>query len=98
MKQLPSSNGGNGGNGRSRSDRERQLNQIIAELKMVRMLQVRVNRDTKDVDGHRPAEARDLTAAIARRIEALQGRQEDVFDVTERIAVERGDDLPQIPE
>lgn len=99
MKQLPSSSGqGNGNAGRGRSDRERQLNQIIAELKMVRMLQVRVNRDTKDVDGHRPAETKDLTAAIAKKIEALQGRQEDVFDVTERIAVERAEDLPELPE
>jgi hypothetical protein len=92
MKQLPA-NGGDGRSGNSRSDRERQLNQIIAELKMVRMLQVRVNRDTKDVDGHRPAEAKDLPAALTRRIEALHGRQEDVHDVTERIAIERADDL-----
>jgi hypothetical protein len=95
MKQLPSSGGGNGRAGNSRSDRERQLNQIIAELKMVRMLQVRVNRDTKDVDGHRPAEAREITAALTRKIEALQGRQEDVHDVTERISVERARDLQQ---
>ena len=98
MKQLPSNNGsnGNGGNGKSRSERERQLNQIIAELKMVRMLQVRVNRDTRDVDSRRPGEAKDLPTALTRRIEALQGRQEDVHDVTERIAVERANDLPQL--
>ncbi|MBC7820527.1 MAG: hypothetical protein IAG10_26885 [Planctomycetaceae bacterium] len=95
MKQLPSSRGGNGRSGNSRSDRERQLNQIIAELKMVRMLQVRVNRDTKDVDGRRPAESRDVPAVLTRRIEALQGRQEDVHDVTERIAIERAEDLNQ---
>ena len=98
MKQLPSSSGGNGANRNSRSERERQLNQIIAELKMVRMLQVRVNRETKDFDNRRPAEAKDLTAALTRRIEALQGRQEDVHDVTERIALERADDLPQLSE
>ena len=97
MKQLPSSGSGNGGNGNSRSDRERQLNQIIAELKMVRMLQVRINRDTKDADGRRPAEAKSLPAVLTRRIEALQDRQEDIHDVTERIAVERANDLPQIP-
>jgi hypothetical protein len=95
MKQLPSNGGGNGRAGNGRSDRERQLNQIIAELKMVRMLQVRVNRDTKDVDGHRPAEAKDLPAVLTRRIEALQGRQEDVHDVTERISIERARDLQQ---
>lgn len=96
MRQLPSNNGnGRNGNNNGRSDRERQLNQIIAELKMVRMLQVRVNRDTLDVDGKRPAELKDLGVELARRIEALQGRQEDVRDVTERIAIERADDLSQ---
>lgn len=97
MKQLPSSNGSGEGNRNSRAARERQLNQIIAELKMVRMLQVRVNRDTKEVDGQRPADAKDLTLTLTRRIEALEGRQEDVYDVTERIAIERADDLPQEP-
>ena len=76
-------------------ERERQLNRLIAELKMVRMLQLRVNRDTKDVDKKRLADAKDLPAILMRRIESLQGRQEDVHDVTERIAVERGDELQQ---
>lgn len=97
MKQLPSSNGSGEGNRNSRAARERQLNQIIAELKLVRMLQVRVNRDTKDVDGQRPESAKDLPLALTKRIEALEGRQEDVHDVTERIAIERADDLPQDP-
>ena len=95
MKQLPSQ----GDTGRQRagnaSERERQLNRLIAELKMVRMLQVRVNRDTKDVDKKRPTDLKDLPAILAKRIESLQGRQEDVHDVTERIAVERGDELQQ---
>jgi tetratricopeptide (TPR) repeat protein len=95
MKQLPSQ----GDSGRQRagnaSERERQLNRLIAELKMVRMLQVRVGRDTKDVDKKRPADLKDLPAILTKRIESLQGRQEDVHDVTERIAVERGDELQQ---
>ena len=97
IKQLPSKNGGMGDrqSGGNNADRERQLNRLIAELKMVRMLQVRVNRGTKDVDQSRPEEAKALAASLLLRIEALQGRQEDIHDVTERISEERGDELPQ---
>lgn len=95
MKQLPSQSDGGRGQRGGQSDRQRQLNRLIAELKMVRMLQVRVSRDTKEVDGKRPADTKDLPAALMKRIESLQGRQEDVHDVVERIAVERGDELPQ---
>ena len=96
MKQLPSqsdSDGKKGGGGAGR--RERELNRIIAELKMVRMLQIRVNRDTKDVDQRRPADLKDLTASLKRRVEGLYDRQSDVHDVTEQIAIERVNDLPQ---
>jgi sulfur transfer complex TusBCD TusB component (DsrH family) len=93
MKQLPSQGELSRQRASNPGERERQLNRIIAELRMVRMLQVRVNRDTKDVDGKRPAEAKDLPALLRQRIEALQGRQEDVHDVTERIAVERSEEL-----
>ncbi|MGE5192803.1 MAG: hypothetical protein ACM3U2_09890 [Deltaproteobacteria bacterium] len=95
MKQLPSQSDSGRQQAGNASDRQRQLNRIIAELKMVRMLQVRVNRDTRDVDKKRPADLKDLPAILTKRIESLQGRQEDVHDVTERIAVERGDELQQ---
>ena len=95
MKQLPSQGDSGRQQAGNAADRQRQLNRIIAELKMVRMLQVRVNRDTKDVDKKRPTDEKDLPALLTRRIESLQGRQEDVHDVTERIAVERGDELQQ---
>ncbi len=95
MKQLPSQSDAGRKQPSSPSDRERQLNRLIAELKMVRMLQVRVGRDTKDVNTKRPAELKDLPAILSRRIEALQGRQEDVHDVTEKIGTERGNELPQ---
>jgi archaellum component FlaC len=94
MKQLPSQGDPGKGQRGGASERERQLNRLIAELKMVRMLQVRVGRDTRDVDKNRPAELKDLSASLVRRIETLQDRQEDVHDVTERIAVERADELP----
>lgn len=96
MKQLPA-NGGEGNGRRSNnspSERERQLNKIIAELRIVRLLQVRLNRDTKETDEHRPTSA-EITAALTKKIEQLRGRQEDVHDVTERIAIERGDELPE---
>jgi hypothetical protein len=92
MKQLPSQSDGKGGAGGG-GNRERQLNRLIAELKMVRILQVRVNRDTKDVDQKRPAEVKDLTATIKNRIEAIHDRQEDVHDVTELISIERSEEL-----
>lgn len=97
IKQLPSKNGGQGDrqNGGNANDRERELNRLIAELKMVKMLQVKVNRETKDVDGQRPEDAKALAAVLLQRIETLQGRQEDIHDVTERIAEERADELQQ---
>jgi hypothetical protein len=96
IKQLPSKNGGMGQRQNAGAqDRERELNRLIAELKMVRMLQVRVNTQTKDVDGERPDGAKKLEAALLQRIEALQGRQEDIHDVTERLAEERGEELNQ---
>jgi hypothetical protein len=96
IKQLPAKNGGEGGRANAgASDRERQLNKLIAELKMVRMLQVRVNQDTKDVDKSRPEEVKAIAAALLQRIETLQGRQEDIHDVTERLAEERSEELPQ---
>lgn len=97
MKQLPSQSDGKGrrGNGGGNGRRERELNRLIAELRIVRMLQVRVNRDTKDVDGHRPEEIKDLTATIKHRIEAIHDRQDDIHDVTEAITLERLEELQQ---
>lgn len=96
IKQLPSKSGnqGDGQNGGA-NDRERELNRMIAELKMVRLLQVKVNKETKDVDGQRPEDAKKLAALLLQRIETLQGRQEDIHDVTERIAEERADEIQQ---
>ena len=98
MKQLPSqkdSDDKKAPKGGGAERRLRQLNKLIAELRMVRMLQVRVNRDTKDADGKRPAEISDLPGVLRKRIEALHDRQEDVHDVTEQISVDRADELLQ---
>lgn len=96
MKQLPSQNDSNNrssqaGNGAER--RMRQLNRLIAELKMVKMLQVRINRDTKDADEKRPKEVENLTASLKKKIEGLRDRQDDVHDVTELISVDRSEEL-----
>ena len=46
--------------------RERELNRLVAELKMVRMLQSRLNDDTVGVDKTRPAAAPCLPPSVAR--------------------------------
>ncbi len=88
MKQMPSAGKGEGGKNGNRQDRERELNRLIAELKMVRLLETRVHQDTTDTDRGRPEPA-EVSSTLRRQIEALNGRQEDIRDVTERLAAER---------
>lgn len=75
-------------------ERERELNRLIAELKIIRMLQVRVNRGTEEVDGRRPPNLDEVTAALERQIEELTDRQDSILNATERLLEERGDELP----
>lgn len=65
--------------------RERELNRLIAELKMIRLLQTRLNDDTFEVDHSHPAEAV-LTPALRREIEALASSQEEIRDSLEKIS------------
>ncbi|MHC5541398.1 DUF4175 family protein, partial [Singulisphaera rosea] len=65
--------------------RERELNRLIAELKMIRLLQTRMNDDTFEVDRSHPAEAV-LTPALRREIEALASSQEEIRDSLDRIS------------
>ena len=69
-------------------ERERELNRLIAELKMVRLLQARLNVATVGVDKTRPNPA-DLSPALRREVEALEAYQEEIRDslarITERI-------------
>jgi hypothetical protein len=89
MKQMPAAGKGDGRRGNNRpQDRERELNRLIAELKMVRLLEQRVHQDTADADQGRE-EAQNVSAKVRRQIENLEGRQEDIRDVTERLANER---------
>ena len=92
MKQMPGS--GPPGRGRgSPSDRQRELNRLVAELKTIRMLEARLQRDTAKTDSAREGEQ--VAVSLRNTIESLQGRQEDIRDVTERLNAERGNELRQ---
>ncbi|HWE38840.1 MAG TPA: DUF4175 domain-containing protein [Isosphaeraceae bacterium] len=66
-------------------DRERELNRLIAELKMIRMLQSRLNDDTVGVDKSRPG-ASALPPALRREVEALEASQDEIRDSLSKIA------------
>ena len=91
MSDANSKNGRRGGN--SAEDQRKEQNRIISELKMIRLLQTRVEQRTTEVDGKRATAS--LSPALRKRIEELEGRQEDIRDATEQLAAERGDEVPQ---
>jgi hypothetical protein len=66
-------------------DRERELNRLIAELKMIRLLQVRLDDDTVRVDSTRPTEPV-LPLPLRREIEALKSGQQEIRDSLRKIA------------
>jgi hypothetical protein len=66
-------------------ERERELNRLVAELKMVRMIQARLNDDTVTVDKSRPA-ASTPPATLRREVETLESTQEEIRDALARIA------------
>ena len=92
MKQMPAK-GQNQRAQRGAQDRRRELNRLIAELKLIRMLQQRTNRQTSDLDGKRPAEAKTLPAELREKIEALADQQDHVREAAQRLADERGDEI-----
>jgi hypothetical protein len=75
--------------------RERELNRLIAELKMIRLLQSRLNDDTVGVDKTRP-ERPTLTPELRREIETLKNSQEEIRDSLAKIAsqLEPADEPP----
>ncbi|MFI5457063.1 MAG: hypothetical protein ACHRXM_16580, partial [Isosphaerales bacterium] len=75
--------------------RERELNRLIAELKMIRLLQTRLNDDTIAVDGSRP-KTPILTPALRLEIESLKSSQEEIRDSLAKIArqLEPGEAAP----
>jgi hypothetical protein len=78
-------------------ERERELNRMIAELKMVRLLQTRLNDDTVGVDKSRPAKPANLTPALRREVETLEAGQDEIRDSLAKIAerLETNEDNPQ---
>jgi hypothetical protein len=76
--------------------RERELNRLIAELKMIRLLQSRLNDDTITVDGSRPKTPPLLPPELRQAIEALKSSQEEIRDSLAKIAsrLEPGEAAP----
>ena len=66
-------------------ERERELNRLIAELKLVRLLQSRLNDDTVGVDQTRPNPS-DLSPALKRDVEGLESNQEEIREALARVA------------
>src|SRR5690606_31561037 len=65
-------------------DRERELNRLVAELKMIRMLQSRLNDDTIVVDESKP-EISELPSDLRQQIEALRDNQDEIRESLGRI-------------
>ena len=96
VNEMSDANSKSGKRGRGNPEDERkEQNRIISELKMIRLLQTRTQQNTTDVDAKRASAS--LSPVMRKRIEELEGRQEDIRDATERLATERADDLPQQP-
>ena len=66
-------------------ERERELNRLVAELKMVRMIQSRLHDDTVNVDKSRAA-ASAPPPAIRREVETLEATQDEIRDSLAKIA------------
>lgn len=74
--------------------RERELNRLVAELKMIRLLQSRLNDDTVEVDKSRPNPAA-LTAELRRQVEELEASQDEIRESLVRIAERIEEDAAQ---
>lgn len=83
-------------NANSPREQRKELNRIISELRMIRLLEQRVHRSTVGVDGRRE-DGKRLSPEMRRQIEHLEGRQADIQEATELLAIERGDEVP-LPE
>jgi hypothetical protein len=66
-------------------ERERELSRLIAELKMVRMIQSRLNDDTVGVDKIRLAPSTS-PPALRRDVETLESTQDEIRDSLAKIA------------
>lgn len=79
---------------------ERELNRLIAELKMIRLIQSRLNDDTTTTDKSRPKVAT-LPPELRSEVEALKVVQEEIRDSLKKIAAAlsapEDDAMPEIP-
>ena len=80
FKQLAASKMGNGS-----CNCKGDKNKLLAELKVLRMLQLRVNEETADVDGRRAAESAELSKAMREKIGSVHDAQESVHEAAEKI-------------
>ena len=79
--------------------RERELNRLIAELKMIRLLQSRLNDETVEVDGTRPGgPSPELDPALRLEIEALEDDQKVIRGSLSKIADGLRPPPPLLPE
>lgn len=90
MKQMPASRSSSDRARRGQLDRQRELNRIIAELKMIRILQLRTNGDTAGVDALRAGIVSPENEAILESIEQLTDEQDDIRATTQRLDELRG--------
>jgi hypothetical protein len=76
-------------------ERERELNRLVAELKMIRLLQSRLNDDTVKVDKSRPTtSAPNLPPELVKEVEELEANQEEIRDSMSKIAERIEQDSP----
>lgn len=92
MSEANSRRGRRGGN--TPQEERKELNRIISELRMIRLLETRAQENTSQVDSKRDAAAA-LSADMRKRIEQLEGRQADIQEATELLNLERGDEVPE---
>jgi hypothetical protein len=62
-------------------------NKLLAELKVLRLLQARVNEETLDVDGRRAAavNSSDLSPELRARVGSVKDNQQQVRDATDSL-------------
>jgi hypothetical protein len=60
-------------------------NKLLAELKVLRLLQLRVNEETRDADGRRAAALAELPPELKEKIGSIRNNQSDTRDAAEKI-------------
>lgn len=80
FKQLAASKMGDG-----QCNCKGDKNKLLAELKVLRMLQIRVNEETVDADGRRAAAMPDLSKEMREKIGTIHDSEESVHDAAEKI-------------